>query len=62
MKKVKLKVIGDGSYANPYRADVKLGVTHNVGDIILHNIEVDEKGKPKKAEVEVIIYEKGVDF
>jgi len=62
MKEIKLRIIGNGSDDEPFRPDCVLGVTHKEGDIIISEIEVDNRGKPKEREVEVTILEKGADF
>jgi len=62
MKEIKLRIIGNGSDDEPFRPELTLGVTHKEGDIIISEIEVDNRGKPKEREVEVTILEKGADF
>jgi len=62
MKKIIRSIVGKGTHDKPYTCDVELGVTHKAGDIIISEIEVDKRGKPKVTEIEVIILEKGVDF
>jgi len=62
MKEIELRIIGNGSHDEPFRPDCVLGVTHKEGDIIISEIETDERGRPKAREIKVTILEKGVDF
>jgi len=71
MKKVRVAVIKDtiaeSKTGKPcYKPDLTVGVHYKEGDKLIHPISVHltgkDKGKPKVAEIEVTILEKGIDF
>jgi len=56
MRKLKVVIIGDGSYENPYRGDY----TPKEGETVYHFIEVDKTtGKPLSTECEIIVKRRG---
>jgi len=55
MRRVIVKLIGDGTPKSPYRPELKLGETHFPGEIIISEIETTPAGKPKKREIEIVI-------
>jgi len=62
MKKLRLRIIGEGTTDSPYRPELVLGTTHKEGDICIHPIPLTKRGKLKSDTCEVTILEKGVDF
>ncbi|MEM1829876.1 MAG: hypothetical protein QXV79_04485 [Thermofilaceae archaeon] len=56
MRRIKeVPIIGSGSLDDPYRPQLVFGVDYSEGDIIIAEIEIDKRGKPKRGKVKAYI-------